>query len=880
MAQIQYDAQTQHEELLALLASHPELADSDRSSMTGTFSSMGNSSGSLSILPASPQIFHGRDSELNEIVNLLKQDSARIAILGTGGMGKTSLAIAALQHPEVVTKFTHRFFIPCHSTATRADLVSSVASHVGVGVGPNLARKVVRHLSYGPPALIVLDNFETPWESASFRAGVEEFLSLLADVPHLAIIITMRGAERPSRVKWTRPFLQPLKPLDDDAALQTFLDIADDDYEACSVRELLDLSGNLPLAVSLIANVVAYDGCDATLVRWRTERTRVLSDGYDKKSSLDISIMLSLTSARMTLEAQDLLSIISLLPDGISDAELRQSCLPIPNILEAKATLIRTSLAYIGNNRRLLVLVPIREHVRTTHPPSATHKFTLRQYYHQLLDLWKQFRVMPSVDVVTLLSSNLGNIKVILADGMQDDAPDIIATLKSAMTLSGFSRLKSKDSLPLLALVQEHIMRFPDDPVYGTYFIDKFFACRDHPIQDPEGQMVLANRYFDHASDLDKAQWYNALASYYSAQGNDLEESLRYRERVVSLTGSFDHLTRQRLQAISGTANLLCSMGNYVQGRIKAQEAQQLGEMLGDAIGQAQALGFEARCCLSMGDFKTAARVCRSARELLKVYGLEWTDVDVRLQNFEANIHLLKTEYPEAREIHVQLARGTPGGDTNSFDLLNLAVIDNGMGADLAVVRKNLDMARLQFSTIVGSPQAVLLCDAVDACLHLRKGDTCTARLMFETLFPKLRTRDEGATFCLERLANLDHGMYGVQSSLGWAGVYLSSALKTKNKLSIMKALRCLGQIAQAQGDEDSALNLFRVALDGFTFMDVHWWRADCMVRIGEISLGRGKLSEGRELFEFARVLFERCSQREDVARIDSKLSALGAPPN
>ncbi|KAJ6549147.1 P-loop containing nucleoside triphosphate hydrolase protein, partial [Mycena vulgaris] len=334
--------------------------------------------------PASPQIFYGRESELQEIVSTLKQDFARIAILGTGGMGKTSLAIAALQHSDIAGKFANRFFIPCHSTATRADLIASIASHLGVHVGPNLARKVVRHLSYGPPTLLILDNFETPWEPTSSRPGVEEFLSLLTDVPHVALIITMRGAERPSRVKWTRPFLQPLQPLDDEATLKTFLDIADNDYERGTIRELLNLTGNLPLAVSLIANVVVYEGCDATLLRWRTERTRVLSDGYDKKSSLDISIMLSFTSARMTAEAQELLSILSLLPDGLSDADLTQSNLPIENILSAKATLIRTSLAYTGRNHRLLALVPIREHIRAAHPPSPELKFPLRQYFHEL----------------------------------------------------------------------------------------------------------------------------------------------------------------------------------------------------------------------------------------------------------------------------------------------------------------------------------------------------------------------------------------------------------------------------------------------------------------------------------------------------------------
>ena len=53
-----------------------------------------SSSKSFSMLPARPQIFHGRESELTEIVRMLQQEYAKIAILGAGGMGKTSICEA------------------------------------------------------------------------------------------------------------------------------------------------------------------------------------------------------------------------------------------------------------------------------------------------------------------------------------------------------------------------------------------------------------------------------------------------------------------------------------------------------------------------------------------------------------------------------------------------------------------------------------------------------------------------------------------------------------------------------------------------------------------------------------------------------------------
>ncbi|KAF7354092.1 NB-ARC domain-containing protein [Mycena venus] len=868
IAQMQVDAQRQHEDLLALVAAHPDLTSSDRSSLAGTLSSSVNSSNSSLLLPAYPQIFHGRDSELEEIVTTLKQDSARIAILGTGGMGKTSLAVTALHHSDVEAKFPNRFFIPCHSTVTRSDLVSSIASHVGVAVGPNLARKVVRHLSYGPPVLLILDNFETPWEPGASRSGVEEFLLLLTDIPHLALIVTMRGAERPSRVKWTRPFLPPLNPLDDDAALKTFLDITDDEYDQTRVRELLDLTGNLPLAVNLIANVVVYEGCDATLARWRTESTRVLSDGYDKKSSLDISIMLSFTSARMTSQAQDLASILSMLPDGISDAELVQSNLPIENILAAKVTLIRTSLAYISKSHRLCALVPIREYVRATHPPSAELKSQLRNYFRDVIALWKEFRLMPSSDSVLQIGANLGNIHSIMDDGLHDDAPDLLDNLASMMVLSGFCRMRNNDSSPLMPRVEDLIVHLPErggaiPSVYGKFFADRFFASRNDPIKNPQAQMELATKYYEHAPELERAQWYNALAAYYSAQGQDLEESIRYRERAIAL------------QATAGMSNALCTIGNYSASRAQAQTAQQMAELLGDLFEQAQAVGVEARCCVAVGDFKVAARLCQRARALLLGCGLQGTDTDWRFQSFEAEIHDLRTEYPEARAIHAQLAYGVRRAHSSAFDLLNIATIDTATGADSALVRRSLDAARKQFTTSFSSPQALLLCDAALANLLLRDCDTDTARAMFEGLVVKLRLRGEGASFCLERLADPDQGMYDAKSTLRWAAIYLGWALKAKNKLAKMKALRHLARIAAIEKDEATAFEVFQVVLDGFTAMDVHSWRADCMVGIAEILITRGDALRGEALLKSARPLFDRCMQKEKVGIVDGKLAAL-----
>jgi Cdc6-like AAA superfamily ATPase len=141
------------------------------------------------MLPSKPKIFHGRESELNNIMTMFDHPSPKIAILGGGGMGKTSLARAVLHHPDTSAKFEQKFFVSAEAATTSVELAALIGLHVGLNPGTDLTRPVVQYFSRKPHSLLILDNLETVWEPIQSQSGIEEFLSLLTEVEHLALIV-------------------------------------------------------------------------------------------------------------------------------------------------------------------------------------------------------------------------------------------------------------------------------------------------------------------------------------------------------------------------------------------------------------------------------------------------------------------------------------------------------------------------------------------------------------------------------------------------------------------------------------------------------------------------------------------------------------------
>jgi tetratricopeptide (TPR) repeat protein len=242
----------------------------------------------------------------------------------------------------------------------------------------------------------------------------------------------------------------------------------------------------------------------------------------------------------------------------------------------------------------------------------------------------------------------------------------------------------------------------------------------------------------------------------------------------------------------------------------------------------------------------------------------------------QAEVYKLKSEYVEAHSIHISILEETSTQDPFGYGLalLNVAEIDVMIGTPKNGVQRDCDTARKLFNT-VGNVLGVTLCDVILADLYLREGDSLVARTIFKKCLNVTLEYSQIQTYCLERLC--DASCWGGSEQMSsWTTVFLVNSLKRKKKLEVYKALRSLGDIFLAQNDEHTATSLFTVALEAFTHMDVHRSRAECMLRLGDISKGHGNLLKAVEFWEAARPLFERSSQAKQVQNIHERVAGIG----
>jgi predicted ATPase/class 3 adenylate cyclase len=200
-------------------------------------------------LPIHPTPFLGRERDIEKITNLLLRPDVRLVTLtGTGGVGKTRLALRVAA--ETLESFPDGAFLVDLARLTDPELVAS-ATATALGLreqpGQTLSETLVDHLR-NRRILLVFDNFEHLLPSATVVAH------LLAAVPSLKVLVTSRAR---LRLQGEHEYQVETLPVPDPAAPITLEELIEYDAVALFITRAQALRPGFALTVQNAKAVAA-----------------------------------------------------------------------------------------------------------------------------------------------------------------------------------------------------------------------------------------------------------------------------------------------------------------------------------------------------------------------------------------------------------------------------------------------------------------------------------------------------------------------------------------------------------------------------------------------------------------------------------------------
>ncbi|THU85315.1 hypothetical protein K435DRAFT_970767 [Dendrothele bispora CBS 962.96] len=554
-----------------------------------------------SATPAVPIVFKGREELVEQGVNTLCQQGLKfLAILGAGGMGKTSLALHIMNSDLVQNKFGERcYFIPCELFEDAESLVQGLIHVMELTMQENQSKQKVlfSHLHSVPgDLLIVFDNFETPWNHGNSRIGVKNLLEKIAKCRKVSLIVTMRGPNGPGDILWERlgdqSGIPTLSPVPAKEAFKAFVGnkLQSSDDSESQVDSLLYQLEYVPLAIRLSAQHVKRVPLKTLIRMWEKDKTSILAEQREpgRLTSVSFSIDLSIQIFRIEGRTLELLSAISFLPDGIPFwVEHLDRMFPGEGLSVNVSTLLESSLIYDWN-KGLKMLAPVQEHVHSQYPIGQVDVDQLEMFYAQFLEN------LPDNDMEAQaeLQLHINNIEKIFKAQMNTGHLEV-SYISAVNTLYRFTRFNPV-SLSLTDLILEknkNIKKY--DEVELKLKKAKMLRWMGR-FQSAEDQVMLVKDCINEEGNISQSEadilgrCYDILWGIYYVQAQ--------YEKAININLQAQRYFKQS-QKQRALANSMRWLGDiyFMQARHKEasemiSEAQQLFQQIGNELGVAECL--------------------------------------------------------------------------------------------------------------------------------------------------------------------------------------------------------------------------------------------------------------------------------------------------